>query len=110
VAGHRGGHVDFELDAELLSGVGKLAAERGATAPMLAQSVLAVLLHHLGAGNDLTIGSPIEGRADEQLDQLIGFFANTWVLRVDLSHNPSFNDLLDQVRERTSPSNAWWNC
>ncbi|MEV0414697.1 amino acid adenylation domain-containing protein [Streptomyces sp. NPDC050448] len=99
-AGHHGGHVDFELDAELLAGVGKLAAERGATAPMVAQAVLAVLLHHLGAGNDLTIGSPIEGRADEQLDDLIGFFANTWVLRVDLSKNPSFGDLLEQVRDR----------
>ncbi|WP_030038852.1 non-ribosomal peptide synthetase, partial [Streptomyces resistomycificus] len=99
-AGHHGGHVDFELDAELLAGIGKLAAERGATAPMVAQAVLAVLLHHLGAGNDLTIGSPIEGRADEQLDDLIGFFANTWVLRVDLSDNPSFGDLLEQVRER----------
>ncbi|MGN5376755.1 AMP-binding protein [Streptomyces lasalocidi] len=52
------------------------------------------------AGNDLTIGSPIEGRADEQLEDLIGFFANTWVLRVDLSGNPAFGDLLDQVRDR----------
>ncbi|MFD9004255.1 amino acid adenylation domain-containing protein [Streptomyces sp. NPDC059582] len=99
-AGHDGGHVDFALDAQLLAGIGKLAAEHGATAPMVAQAVLAVLLHHLGAGNDLTIGSPIEGRADEQLDDLIGFFANTWVLRVDLSKNPSFGDLLEQVRER----------
>ncbi|MFF0885027.1 amino acid adenylation domain-containing protein [Streptomyces sp. NPDC003456] len=100
VAGHRGGDVDFELDAELLRGIGKLAAEHGATAPMLAQAVLAVLLHHLGAGNDLTIGSPIEGRAEEQLEDLIGFFANTWVLRVDLSGDPSFGDLLEQVRDR----------
>ncbi len=99
-ADHRGGHVDFELEPELLAGVGKLAAEYGATAPMVAQAVLAVLLHHLGAGNDLTIGSPIEGRPDEQLDDLIGFFANTWVLRVDLSRNPTFSDLLEQVRER----------
>ncbi|MFE1327372.1 amino acid adenylation domain-containing protein [Streptomyces sp. NPDC058735] len=99
-AGHRGGDVDFELDAELLRGIGKLAAEHGATAPMLAQAVLAVLLHHLGAGNDLTIGSPIEGRAEEQLEDLVGFFANTWVLRVDLSGNPSFGDLLEQVRDR----------
>ncbi|MEU6679781.1 amino acid adenylation domain-containing protein [Streptomyces sp. NPDC046925] len=99
-AGHDGGFVDFELDADLLAGVGKLATGHGATAPMVAQTVLAVLLHHLGAGNDLTIGSPIEGRADEQLDDLIGFFANTWVLRVDLSHNPTFGDLLEQVRER----------
>ncbi|MCM2391920.1 non-ribosomal peptide synthetase, partial [Streptomyces albipurpureus] len=99
-ADHRGGHVDFELEPELLARLRKTAADRGATAPMVAQAALAVLLHHLGAGNDLTIGSPIEGRADEQLDDLIGFFANTWVLRVDLSWNPSFGDLLDQVRDR----------
>ncbi|MFE9837976.1 amino acid adenylation domain-containing protein [Streptomyces sp. NPDC005551] len=99
-AGHRGGHVDFDLDADLVAGIGKLAAGHGATPPMVAQAVLAVLLHHLGAGNDLTIGSPIEGRPDEQLEDLIGFFANTWVLRVDLSHNPSFGDLLEQVRDR----------
>ncbi|WP_392970939.1 condensation domain-containing protein [Streptomyces sp. LN245] len=99
-AGHRGAEVMFELEPELLSGVRKLAAEHGATAPMVAQAALAVLLHHLGAGNDLTIGSPIEGRPDEQLEDLIGFFANTWVLRVDLSRNPSFGDLLDQVRDR----------
>ncbi|MFI1018279.1 amino acid adenylation domain-containing protein [Streptomyces sp. NPDC020965] len=99
-ASHRGGYVSFELEPELLAGLGKLAADRGATAPMVAQTALAVLLHHLGAGHDLTIGSPIEGRSDEQLDDLIGFFANTWVLRVDLSENPSINDLLEQVRDQ----------
>ncbi|MGW7823548.1 amino acid adenylation domain-containing protein [Streptomyces puniciscabiei] len=100
VTDHSGGHVDFELEPELFAGIGKLAVDHGATAPMVAQAVLAVLLHHFGAGNDLTIGSPIEGRADEQLDDLIGFFVNTWVLRVDLSGNPSFADLLEQVRVR----------
>ncbi|MEI5102903.1 amino acid adenylation domain-containing protein [Streptomyces sp. PmtG] len=100
VTDHRGGYVDFELEPELFAGIGKLAAGSGATAPMVSQAVLAVLLHHFGAGNDLTIGSPIEGRADEQLDDLIGFFVNTWVLRVDLSGNPTFSDLLEQVRVR----------
>ncbi|NKQ27222.1 non-ribosomal peptide synthetase [Streptomyces galbus] len=99
-ADHRGGHVGLTLDEDLLAGIRKVAADRGATAPMVAQAALAVLLHHLGAGNDLTIGSPIEGRADEQLEDLVGFFANTWVLRADLSGNPAFTDLLDQVRDR----------
>jgi amino acid adenylation domain-containing protein/non-ribosomal peptide synthase protein (TIGR01720 family) len=97
---HRGAYTDFELDPELLGGLRKLAAEHGATPPMAAQAALAVLLHHLGAGNDLTVGSPIEGRADEQLDELIGFFANTWVLRVDLAGDPSFGTVLRQVRDR----------
>ncbi|MFJ9861358.1 amino acid adenylation domain-containing protein [Streptomyces albogriseolus] len=97
---HRGGHVAFELEPELLTGLGKLAAEHGATPPMAAQAALAVLLHKLGGGTDLTIGSPIEGRADEQLDELIGFFVNTWVLRADLSGGPSFGALLEQVRDK----------
>ncbi len=100
MSGHRGGHVGFELEPELLSGLGKLAAHHGATAPMLAQAALAVLLHALGGGDDVTIGSPIEGRADEQLDELIGFFVNTWVLRADLSGNPTFGGLLEQVRDK----------
>ncbi|MEV6173534.1 amino acid adenylation domain-containing protein [Streptomyces sp. NPDC051954] len=100
MADHRGGHVSFELEPELLTGLGKLAADRGATPPMAAQAALAVLLHKLGGGQDVTVGSPIEGRADEQLDDLIGFFVNTWVLRADLSRNPSFGELLEQVREK----------
>ncbi|MEI5097450.1 condensation domain-containing protein [Streptomyces sp. PmtG] len=100
VASHRGDDVLFELDAALLAGVRGLGARHGATAPMVTQAALAVLLHHLGAGDDVTIGSPIEGRPDEQLKDLVGFFANTWVLRVALSGDPSFGQLLEQVRER----------
>ncbi|MET7389882.1 amino acid adenylation domain-containing protein [Streptomyces sp. NPDC005529] len=98
--GHHGGHVSFTLEPELLTGIGKLAADHGATAPMAAQAALTLLLHKLGGGHDVTIGSPIEGRADEQLDDLIGFFVNTWVLRADLATAPTFTDLLEQVREK----------
>ncbi|MFF6835879.1 amino acid adenylation domain-containing protein [Streptomyces sp. NPDC012438] len=100
VSDHRGGHVSFTLEPELLTGLGRLAADHGATAPMAAQAALAVLLHKLGGGPDVTVGSPIEGRADEQLDDLIGFFVNTWVLRADLTGNPTFAGLLEQVREK----------
>ncbi|MFI6652172.1 amino acid adenylation domain-containing protein [Streptomyces sp. NPDC050529] len=99
-ASHRGGEVAFQLSPELMSRLNKLATDRGATAPMVAQAALTVLLNKLGAGVDVPIGSPIEGRGDEQLDDLIGFFVNTWVLRADLSGNPSFGDLLEQVRDK----------
>ncbi|MFD2122430.1 condensation domain-containing protein [Streptomyces cirratus] len=55
---------------------------------------MAVLLHRLGAGDDLTIGCPATDRTEEALTDLVGFLVNTWVLRLDLTRNPSFSDLL----------------
>ncbi|MFE9222841.1 amino acid adenylation domain-containing protein, partial [Streptomyces lavendulae] len=98
VAGHRGDRVDFSIDPELMSAVDALALSTGATAPMVLQTALAVLLYQLGAGEDVTIGSPIAGRTDEVAADLVGFFVNTWVLRVGLSGNPAFSELLRQVR------------
>ena len=96
----RGGLVEFPVGADLVQAVQKLASEQDATVSMIMQSALAVLLHHLGCGDDVPLGAPIAGRIDEELRDLVGFFVNTWVLRVDLSGNPTFLQLLQRVRDR----------
>ncbi|MFF4370597.1 amino acid adenylation domain-containing protein [Streptomyces sp. NPDC001594] len=95
-----GGLVRFPVGPDLLAAVEKLAAEQDLTVSMVMHSALAVLLHHLGCGDDIPIGAPIAGRTDEELRDLVGFFVNTWVLRVDLSGNPTFRELLRRVRDR----------
>ncbi|EPH40515.1 putative Dimodular nonribosomal peptide synthase [Streptomyces aurantiacus JA 4570] len=100
VASHRGDTVGFALDADVLAAVEEVARAQGATVPMVLQSALAVLLHLMSGGDDLTVGVPIAGRTDEELGDLVGFFVNTWVLRADLSGNPSFEDVVRQVRDK----------
>ncbi|MGC4984749.1 amino acid adenylation domain-containing protein [Streptomyces sp. DT193] len=96
-----GDRIPFTIDPDLLGAVEKLATGADTTVSMVMHSALAVLLHHLGCGDDLSIGAPITDRTDEELRDLVGFFVNTWVLRVDLSGNPTFRALLDQVRDRS---------
>ncbi|WP_369193175.1 amino acid adenylation domain-containing protein [Streptomyces djakartensis] len=96
-----GDRIPFRLDPGLLESVEKLAAELDTTVSMVMHAALAVLLQHLGCGDDVSIGAPITDRTDEDLRDLVGFFVNTWVLRVDLSGEPTFRDLLRRVRERS---------
>lgn len=96
---HRGGSLWMFLDAELHRRLVALGRDHQATLTMVLHAGLAVLLYRLGAGTDIPIGTPIAGRTDEAMNDMVGLFLNTLVLRTDLAGNPSFADLLDRVRD-----------
>ncbi len=101
VADYRGARVVVDWPAELQEQVARLAREHNATSFMVMQAALAVLLSKLSASSDVAVGFPIAGRRDPALDELVGCFINTLVLRVDLAGDPTVAEVLAQVRQRS---------
>jgi amino acid adenylation domain-containing protein/FkbM family methyltransferase len=98
---YRGHTQTFVLDQHLRQQLEKLSADSGSTLFMTLLAAFAVLLFRYSGQEDLLIGSPIANRNHPNLESLIGFFVNTLVLRTRLQGNPSFAQLLQQVREVT---------
>ncbi|MCL2533212.1 MAG: amino acid adenylation domain-containing protein [Nocardiaceae bacterium] len=95
----RGGWVEFTIDADLHRRLQLFARGRGASLFMAIHTALAVLLSRLGDTDDIVIGTPIAGRGERILDDLVGMFVGTLALRTRIDARQSFAQLIDLVRE-----------
>ncbi|HEU4834404.1 MAG TPA: amino acid adenylation domain-containing protein, partial [Pyrinomonadaceae bacterium] len=98
VQGYSGALHTFSLPAELSESLKELSRRKGATLYMTLLAAFSNLLQRYTHAEELLIGTPIAGRNHREIEELIGIFINTLVLRVDLSSDPSFRELLQRVR------------
>ncbi len=89
----------LHFPAELSTAVRKLSRKLGVTPFMTLLAAFQALLHRYSGQDQVLVGSPIANRTKSEIEKLIGFFVNTLVLKADFSDNPTFEDLLLQVRE-----------
>ncbi len=98
LAAHRGSTEHFRLSESLTAALNELSRREGATLFMTLLAAWQVLLARYSGQEDICVGTPIANRNRMDTESLIGFFVNTLVMRLDLSGNPRFSDLLAQAR------------
>ncbi|QBR71362.1 hypothetical protein CU048_08800 [Beijerinckiaceae bacterium] len=106
VQSYRGKTIAFELSPAVAQTLHALGRNSGATLFMVLLAAFKVLLMRYSGQNDLCVGTLIANRTRLEIEGLIGFFANTLVLRTDLSGDPTFLALLELVRETALQAQA----
>lgn len=94
-----GGTHRFVISKDSTQALDALSRQEDATLFMALLSAFYLLLHRYGGQNDILVGTPIANRNLPELENLIGIFINTLVLRTDLSGDQSFRELLRRVRK-----------
>ena len=88
----------LRLPKALLDRVGALARTTRTSPFMVMLAAYGTLLGRLCGTEDLLVGTPVSGRSTPELEPLIGFFANTLPVRIDLSGRPAFTEVLKRTR------------
>lgn len=94
-----GASYHFELSQEISATLFQLSQKTDTSLFVVMMAAFNVLLSRYSGQNDLCVGYPIANRNHLEIENLIGFFVNTQVLRTDLSGNPTFTGLLNRVRK-----------
>jgi hypothetical protein len=96
----------IEIPKALSEALIQLGRQESSTLFMTLAAAFSLLLHTYTAEDDLVMATTVATRSQPALAGLIGLFTNTVALRFQLGGNPSFRDVLQQVRESTLAAQA----
>ncbi|MEV3965077.1 amino acid adenylation domain-containing protein [Nocardia sp. NPDC050193] len=97
VRSNRGASHRFGLGADLVAKLRAFARDRSSSLFMVIHAALAATLARSSGSGDIAIGTPVAGRGAAALDDVIGMFVNTVVLRTEVDLGESFTAFLDRV-------------
>ena len=90
----RGAAREFRIEPALAAGIRTLSQENGTTLYMSLLGSIQGILYRYSGQKDISVGTSIAGRPQEELEQLIGFFVNTLALRDQVNGEATFTTLL----------------
>ncbi len=101
VQSFRGDIINFSLTPELTAKLKEISRQHNVTLFMTLLAAFRILLYRSTGQETIAIGTPIANRQDSAFEDLIGFFVNTLALRIDVTGDMTFKELLTHVREVT---------
>ncbi|MFF1946132.1 amino acid adenylation domain-containing protein [Rhodococcus qingshengii] len=93
-----GATVSFELPGGTAGQVARLASETHGTPFMVYLAACWALLHRYTGQEDFGVATPVAARTAPEVQDLVGLFVNTIVLRADLTGSPTFAQLVERAR------------
>ncbi|MFN0204707.1 MAG: amino acid adenylation domain-containing protein [Planctomycetota bacterium] len=93
-----GARESLSLTPELSVALKLLAKSEGVTPFTVLLAAFKAALHRWTRDVDIVIGTPAANRPRNEVENLIGFFVNSLVLRTDISGNPTFRELIQRVK------------
>ncbi|MEA2125486.1 MAG: hypothetical protein QOI80_2268 [Solirubrobacteraceae bacterium] len=96
-----GDNMSVMLDVATREGLRTAARSNDCTLFVALLAVFSTLLSRYSGQDDLVIGTPFAGRNRTELESMVGYFINPLALRIDLSGDPTFSELLLRARETT---------
>jgi amino acid adenylation domain-containing protein len=96
---HRGAHHSIQLPEPVVSSLRALSQAEGVTMFMTLLAAFVLLLSRHAGQEDIVVGTPVANRPRPELEEMIGLFLNTLVLRTNLAGDPTFRELLRRVQE-----------
>jgi len=94
----RGESIRVWLSPGTTDGLKGLGLKNGCTLYMTLLAAFFAYLHRYSGNDSIVVGCPVAGRGMKELEGMMGFFVNTLPMKADLSGDPSFLDLLKEVR------------
>ena len=96
-----GSRIRWDIPDALWDGIRALSLAENVTRYMTVLALYGVLLSRYTGQKDILIGSPVNNRDRVEIQDIIGYFINILGMRLDLSGNPTFRELLGRVRVMT---------
>ncbi|HET8846535.1 MAG TPA: MupA/Atu3671 family FMN-dependent luciferase-like monooxygenase, partial [Ktedonobacteraceae bacterium] len=95
----RGKHVAIHIPEHLVQELQALSQRENVTLFMTLLASFQILLARYSGQEDILVGSPIASRTRAETEYMVGSFVNTLVLRTQFTGDPTFQEVLQRVRE-----------